>query len=33
MSMYICICQIFLSPKKYRDENFENKKEIPLSSR
>ena len=29
----IFIFQIFLSPKKSRDENFQNKKEIPLSSR
>ena len=29
----IFIFQILLSPKKSRDENFQNKKEIPLSSR
>ena len=33
MSIDIYIFQIFLSPKKSRDEKFQNKKEIPLSSR
>ena len=32
-SSYIYICQIFLSPKKSPNEKFQNKKEIPLSSR
>ena len=33
MSIDIDIFQSFLSPKKSRDETFQNKKEIPLSSR
>ena len=33
MSIDIYIFQIFLSPKKSRDEKFQNKEEVPLSSR
>ena len=33
MSIDIYIFQIILSQKKSRDEKFQNKKEIPLSSR
>ena len=33
MSIDIYIFQSFLSPKNFRDEKFQNKKEIPLSSR